>query len=439
MPPTFADVGVPADLVGLLSRRGVTQPFPVQAATLPDALAGRDVCGCAPTGSGKTLAFGLALALRTGKAQPRRPRALVLVPTRELCAQVSLEVRPLAGARGRTVAAVYGGTGYEAQRRALRQAVDVLVATPGRLEDLVARGDARLDAVDVVVVDEADRMADMGFLPAVRRLLDATRPDRQTLLFSATLDGDVDVLVRRYQRDPRRHDVAPEPTAVDVEHLFWDAERAQRVALTVELVEHHRRAIVFCRTRHGADRLTGQLSKAGVKAVVIHGSRTQGQRDRALAAFTDGRATTLVATDVAARGIHVDSVPCVVHFDPPGDHKDYVHRSGRTGRAGAGGTVVSLVGPEHRSAVRAIQRALGLPQGTDPRGARDGAIERSPAARAEPNRRPAAAAPVAPRRMGEPGAGRRRPTRARGCGDQPGRPRQGRQGPSAPSRRRRPR
>ncbi|MGI9033360.1 MAG: DEAD/DEAH box helicase [Acidimicrobiales bacterium] len=411
MSPSFADIGVPADLVGLLARGGVTSPFPVQAASVPDALAGHDVCGRAPTGSGKTLAFGLALALRTGKAQPRRPRGLVLVPTRELCAQVQKELAPLAAMRKRTVLAVYGGTGYEPQRRALRNAVDILVATPGRLEDLVARGDARLDAVDLVVVDEADRMADMGFLPAVRRLLDAARPDRQTLLYSATLDGDVDVLVRRYQRNPRRHDVEPEVTADDVEHLFWRTDRSTRVAMTVELVERHRRAIVFCRTRHGADRLTDQLGRAGVKAVVIHGSRSQGQRDRALAAFTNGRVSALVATDVAARGIHVDSVPCVVHFDPPGDSKDYVHRSGRTGRAGASGTVVSLVGDEHRSAVRTIQRALGFPQHVDQRGAAPSPTGPGPASsrppRPGPGRFNRAGGPRRPHGPGAAARGRR--------------------------------
>jgi superfamily II DNA/RNA helicase len=427
LPPSFADIGVPADLVGLLARRNVTAPFPVQAASLPDALAGHDVCGCAPTGSGKTLAFGLALALRTGKAQPRRPRGLVLVPTRELAAQVQREVAPLVATRGRTVLAVYGGTAYEPQRRALRNGVDILVATPGRLEDLVARGDARLDAVDLVVVDEADRMADMGFLPAVRRLLDAARPDRQTLLYSATLDGDVDVLVRRYQRDPRRHDVEPEVSSEDVEHLFWRTDRAGRVAMTVELVERHRRAIVFCRTRHGADRLTGQLAKAGVKAVVIHGSRTQSQRDRALAAFTDGKAAALVATDVAARGIHVDSVPCVVHFDPPGDSKDYVHRSGRTGRAGASGTVVSLVGDEHRAAVRTLQRALGFPQHVEQRGPVTG-----PAPVGARGAVPARPLPAAAARAG--GGGARNGGSRRGAPRRPHGP-----GQAAGGRRRRPR
>ena len=365
--PSFAALGVPPDLVALLERQGITAPFPIQAATLADGLAGHDLCGKAPTGSGKTLAFALAMVLRVGHAAPKRPRGLVLVPTRELAAQVQRELAPLAAARNRTVAVVYGGTGYDQQRKALRRGVDILVACPGRLEDLIAQGDVRLDRVDLVVVDEADRMADMGFLPAVRRLLDATSPERQTLLFSATLDGVVDALVRRYQRSPRRHVVvAPEREAGDVTHLFWHAAASTRVELTARLVERHSRAIVFCRTKHGADRLVRQLAQSGIGAVAIHGNRSQGQRDRALAAFSSGRVRALVATDVVARGIHVDEVPCIVHFDPPGDAKDYVHRSGRTGRAGATGTVVSLVADDQRRSTRALQRALGLREGVHP-------------------------------------------------------------------------
>jgi superfamily II DNA/RNA helicase len=318
------------------------------------------------------------MALRLDqKAKPRAPRGLILVPTRELASQVQKELAPLARTRGRTVAAVYGGTGYEPQRRALRQGVDILVACPGRLEDLIARRDVGLECVDMVVLDEADRMADMGFLPAVRRILDATRADRQTLLFSATLDGDVDKVVRYYQRDPRRHEVvAPESQAADVEHVFWHADRTARVRLTADLLRSHSSAIVFCRTKHGADRLVTQLSTAGVEAVAIHGNRSQGQRERALAAFSAGRVRALIATDVVARGIHVDDVPCIVHFDPPGDIKDYVHRSGRTGRAGATGTVVSLVAQDQVRSTRVLQRSLGLPDRIDrPAGARpnDGA------------------------------------------------------------------
>lgn len=365
MLPTFADLGVPDDVVKLLTQRSITEPFPIQAAALPDALAGRDICGRAPTGSGKTLAFGLALILRTGDGKPRRPRGLVLVPTRELASQVAAELAPLAAARNRRIVAVYGGAGYEPQRKALRNGADIVVATPGRLEDLIARRDVYLENIDVAVVDEADRMADMGFLPSVRRILDAARPDRQTMLFSATLDGEIDVLVNRYQKDPCRHDVDTDDDRSGVEHLFWPAARDKRVQLTAGLVERHDRAIVFCRTRHGADRLARQLAAVGIDTAAIHGSRTQAQRERALSAFKDGKVQALIATDVAARGIHVDDVPCVVHFDPAADHKDYLHRSGRTGRAGASGTVVTLVGDEHRPAVKALQRGLGLNQGLD--------------------------------------------------------------------------
>ena len=363
---TFADLGVPADAVTRLAGRSITTPFPIQAAVLPDALAGHDVCGRAPTGSGKTLAFGLALAERAIGGASRRPVALVLVPTRELALQVSTElsllVRP---GNDRRVLAVYGGVGYEPQRKGLRRGVNIVVATPGRLEDLIARGDVVLTDVAYVVIDEADRMADMGFLPAVKRLLDATRSDRQTLLFSATLDGDVDVLVRRYQRSPRSHvvDVGDDDGTVD--HLFWRAKQSERVQLTAAAVARHGRAIVFCRTRHGADRLARQLRGSGVTAAAIHGSRSQAQRERALADFAADSVQALVATDVAARGIHVDAVGCVVHFDPPAEHKDYLHRSGRTGRAGAAGTVITLVGDEHRVAVKALQRDLGLRPGVD--------------------------------------------------------------------------
>ncbi|MGI8663682.1 MAG: DEAD/DEAH box helicase [Acidimicrobiales bacterium] len=368
MSTTFAEAGVPADLVSLLAQSGITAPFAIQAATIPDALAGRDVCGKAPTGSGKTLAFGIPLVARVAKARARKPRALILVPTRELAAQVAKELKPLAGLRGRTVAAFYGGTGYGPQRSALNSGCEIVVACPGRLEDLLQNGDLSLAEVDIVVVDEADRMADMGFLPAVRRLLDQVSPKRQTLLFSATLDGDIDDLVRCYQRNPVRHAAElPEGASGDVDHLFWKLDRAERVAVTAQLVQREWPAIVFCRTRHGADRVARQLGAAGVAAVAIHGDRSQGQRERALASFRSGAAQALVATDVAARGIHVDDVACVVHFDPPGDEKDYVHRSGRTGRAGADGLVVSFVHHEVSGAVRALQRALGYPQGlTDP-------------------------------------------------------------------------
>jgi superfamily II DNA/RNA helicase len=309
---TFADLGVPADVIALLERDGITAPFPIQEATLPDALAGRDVSGRAPTGSGKTLAFAIAIVeALTGASgsKARRPRGLVLVPTRELAAQVCAVLGPLAKARGLTVVAVYGGAGYGPQLRALREAVDILVACPGRLEDLIDRRDVNLGDVSIAVVDEADRMADMGFLPAVRRILDQAAVDRQVLLFSATLDGEVDVLVRRYQKNPVRHEVElAEASSGEVRHMFWRVDRADRVQLAVKVVAGHETSIIFCRTRHGADRLSRQLVNAGVHAVALHGSRTQVQRDRALQAFHSGAARVLVATDVAARGIHVEKV-----------------------------------------------------------------------------------------------------------------------------------
>ena len=366
MSKTFADLGVPHDLVTRLASRGIDEPFPIQVATLPPALEGRDVCGKAPTGSGKTLAFGIPLVTRIAQARPRRPRGLVLAPTRELAGQIAKELTPLAAVRSRSVAAFYGGVGFGTQLNALRRGVDIVVATPGRLADLIARGDIRLDEVDIVVIDEADRMADMGFLPEVKRLLDQVRPDRQTLLFSATLDGDVDVLVKRYQHDPVRHEVKATEESVDLtQHAFWAAAREERTELTVRAIEHFGSSIVFCRTKRGADRLTKQLGTHGVTAAAFHGDRSQQQREKALAAFISGRVQALVATDVAARGIHVDEVGVVVHHDLPADHKDYVHRSGRTGRAGASGAVVALVLPEQASDAKKLQRKLGMAPGTE--------------------------------------------------------------------------
>jgi superfamily II DNA/RNA helicase len=345
----FTDLGVSADITSRLAEQGVSEPFPIQAATIPAALAGRDICGRAPTGSGKTLAFGIPLVSRVSRAKPSKPRALVLAPTRELAAQIERALSPLAATRQRRVAALYGGVGFGAQLAALRRGADIVVATPGRLADLIERRQADLSDVDIVVVDEADRMADMGFLPEVRRLLDRVRPNRQTYLFSATLDGDVDVLVKRYQRDPFVHEVDAPAEEDRREHLFWKTDRT---------------TVVFCRTKRGADRLARQLTQAGVSVAAIHGDRSQAQREKALAAFSGGRVQALVATDVAARGIHVDAVGCVLHFDPPEDEKAYVHRSGRTGRAGAGGTVLSLVTDDTAGAVKVLQRALGFPTRT---------------------------------------------------------------------------
>ena len=377
VPPTtdgFAALGLPPQLCGALTRAGIAEPFPIQAATVPDILDGRDICGKAPTGSGKTLAFGLGVLARMagaqgGKGKGRRrdggnPRALILVPTRELAAQVEEVLAPLAGTVGAAVTSVYGGVGYGKQLAALKRGVDVLIACPGRLEDLLARRSVDLAFVDMVVIDEADRMADMGFLPTVRRIVGQTHDSRQTLLFSATLDGPVDKLVRDYQRSPVRHEVTPDDTdSGEVHHRFWSVEAGDRVAVTAEVVAARGPAIVFCRTKHGADRLCQRLAKLGLSSAAIHGDRSQSQRERALASFRAGRLDVLVATDVAARGIHVDDVPLVVHYDPPADATDYVHRSGRTGRAGADGIVVSLLANANLSDAKKMQRQLELTPG----------------------------------------------------------------------------
>jgi superfamily II DNA/RNA helicase len=444
MVPSFADLGVPARLCATLARRGIAEPFPIQAATLPDALAGRDIAGKAPTGSGKTLAFGLAIAARAealGAPKPRRPRALVLVPTRELATQVRDELAALVDERtAGPVAAVFGGVGYGPQRKLLARGVSAVVACPGRLEDLISSGDVVLDRADLVVLDEADRMADMGFLPAVRRLLDRTPTRRQTLLFSATLDGDVDALVRGYQQVPARHEAAGAFDAgegVDALHLFWTVPREKRVAVTADVVARTGSTIVFTRTRHGADRVARQLGQSGVRAVAIHGRRSQAQRDQALDRFRTGRTPALVATDVAARGIHVDGVASVVHFDLPDDPKDHIHRSGRTARAGAQGLVVTLVPHDATKAARTLQRQLGRTEPlTEPElGLLGDPVEVEVALPApEPVRAPQPAPASAPRRDA-PGRKRRRqhqPRARQATGGRPsGKPR--RTGQPAPS------
>ena len=365
--PSFAVLGVPTDIVAALDANGITSPFPIQAMTLPDALAGKDVCGKAPTGSGKTIAFGIAaIANLKGKSsKPKHPRVLVLTPTRELAAQVASELQVLADPRGLRVDCFYGGVGYGPQLKALSRGVDVAVACPGRLGDLLERGSIRLDAVEIVVIDEADRMADMGFLPDVRRILDLTPDGRQTLLFSATLDGDIDVLVRRYQHDPARHELEVDEDDTNAAvHMFWRVSSGDRVERTGEVVTASGPTIVFSRTKHGADRIARQLEQRGIRTAAIHGDRSQKQREKALDSFVRGSVDCLVATDVAARGIHVDGVNAVVHFDPSADPKDYVHRSGRTARAGATGVVVSFVTPDKSGAVKKLQRELHVPIGT---------------------------------------------------------------------------
>jgi len=361
---SFADLGVPRDVRDALTARGIETPFPIQALTIADGLAGRDVCGRAPTGSGKTIAFGIPLAARVPSATPRLPTGLVLVPTRELAAQVERELTWIGAPRKLRVATVYGGVGYGNQRKALRRGVDILVACPGRLADLIQQGDVDLKKVEVVVVDEADRMADMGFLPEVKRLLDRTSKNRQTLLFSATLDGVVDTLVKRYQHDPVVHRLAEtKEEEILAEHVFWKVTQDDRLRWCAKAIEQNGQAIVFCRTKRRADRVARDLDRAGVKTAIMHGNRSQGQREKALELFTRGKVQALVATDVAARGIHVDDVGCVVHFDPPNDFKDYTHRSGRTARAGASGVVVSLVDDSQATEATKFQRKLGLPTG----------------------------------------------------------------------------
>ena len=359
MSTSFAQLGVPESICRALERGGIHQPFEIQAATMADALAGRDICGRAPTGSGKTIAFGIPLVVKAAPARSKRPTALVLSPTRELAEQIATDLRTFAG--DVRVGVVYGGVGYSPQLQRLRDGVEILVACPGRLEDLIERGAVSLHDVHLAVVDEADRLSDMGFLPAVRRLLDQTARDRQTFLFSATLDSATKALTRDYQYEPVTHTVdaeTPDVTAAD--HRFWQVNRAERVAACAQVINAVGQTIVFCRTRHGSDRLTRQLSQRGISAAVIHGGHAQERRTRSLRRFTDGNVQALVATDVAARGIHVDDVASVVHFDPPEDHKTYLHRSGRTARAGRGGLVVSLLQPDQMGDSRRMQRRLGL-------------------------------------------------------------------------------
>jgi superfamily II DNA/RNA helicase len=361
--PSFAALGVPAPLVAALAATGIDAPFPIQAATLPDSLAGRDVLGRGRTGSGKTLAFALPLVARLtgGRRAAGRPRGLVLVPTRELANQVRAVVEPLAAAAGLRTAVIYGGVGQNPQVQALGRGVDVVIACPGRLEDLIGQRHCDLSAVEVTVLDEADHMADLGFLPAVKRLLDRTPRGGQRLLFSATLDNGVDTLVARYLSQPVTHSVDPAvaPVSTMTHHVL--AVRADDKAQVVrELASGTGRSLLFLRTKHTAKRLAKQLTAAGIPAVELHGNLGQGARERNLAAFTEGTTRVLVATDIAARGIHVDDVALVVHVDPPAEHKAYLHRSGRTARAGAGGTVVTLQTPDQAGEVRTLTRAAGI-------------------------------------------------------------------------------
>jgi superfamily II DNA/RNA helicase len=361
--PGFADLGLAPSLVSALRRAGIETPFPIQAATIPDVLAGRDLLGRAATGSGKTLAFGLPLITRLegSRSAPRRPRGLVLVPTRELAMQVGDALAPLADSRGVQVRIVAGGMPIGKQITALERGADVLVATPGRLVDLIERRSCALSDVEVVVLDEADHMADLGFLPVVRQLLDMTPRNGQRLLFSATLDGDVATLVDNYLTDPAVHALSSVTASVDtMTHHVFRAPHEAKFGVVAEIAGRPERTLLFVRTKHGADRLARQLGRVGVPAGALHGGRTQAQRNRALAAFRDGSVPALVATDVAARGIHIDDVSLVVHVDPPQDSKDYLHRSGRTARAGQAGVVVLFATPDQERVVRRMLSDAGV-------------------------------------------------------------------------------
>ncbi|MGQ4389308.1 DEAD/DEAH box helicase [Streptomyces sp. SAS_270] len=348
LPPaaSFAELGLPAEILRALDEHGVTVPFPIQAAALPNALAGRDVLGRGRTGSGKTLAFGLGMLARTAgrRAQPKEPLALVLVPTRELAQQVGEALTPYAEALGLRLATVVGGVSIGRQAAALRDGAEIVVATPGRLHDLIERKGCRLGRVRITVLDEADQMCDMGFLPQVTEALDQVRPDGQRMLFSATLDRDVDQLVQDYLRDPAVHSVDPSSSAVPaIEHHVFVVHGPDRYAVSTEIAARDGRVLMFLDTKHGVDLLTRHLRASGVAAAALHSGKAQPQRTRTLAQFKNGQVTALVATNVAARGLHIDDLDLVVNVDPATDPKDYLHRAGRTARAGRSGTVVTLV------------------------------------------------------------------------------------------------
>ncbi|GIM86972.1 DEAD/DEAH box helicase [Salinispora arenicola] len=432
----FAALGLPQPLVRALARQGITAPFEIQRATMPDALAGRDVLGRGQTGSGKTLAFGLPLLARLAdgeRARPRHPRALVLVPTRELAMQVSDALFPLGRTIGVFLRTAVGGVPYDRQISALRRGVEVLVATPGRLADLIERGVCRLDDIEVTVLDEADQMADMGFLPEVTELLAKTPADAQRLLFSATLDGDVDALVRRFMTDPVTHSTAPPTAAVTtMDHHLLLIPPHDKFSVVASIAAREGRTMVFARTQLGVDRLVQQLAAVGVRAGGLHGGKTQRMRTRTLAEFREGRMNVLVATDVAARGIHVDGVSLVLHVDPPKDPKDYLHRAGRTARAGEAGAVATLALPKQRRGTLAMLEKAGVAPAQTRVRAGDPALAELIGAR-EPSGVPVRDEPEPRRHTSRPDGARRFPDRHRrgehgrsGERRHPGRPTDGR-------------
>ncbi|QEU79667.1 DEAD/DEAH box helicase [Streptomyces subrutilus] len=415
----FADLDMPEQLLAALTAQGVSVPFPIQGATLPNTLAGRDVLGRGRTGSGKTLAFGLALLARTAgqRAEPRQPLSLILVPTRELAQQVTDALTPYARSVKLRLATVVGGMPIGRQATALRGGAEVVVATPGRLKDLIDRGDCRLNQVAITVLDEADQMADMGFMPQVTALLDQVRPEGQRMLFSATLDRNVDLLVRRYLTDPVVHSVDPSAGAVTtMEHHVLHVHGSDKQATTTEIAARDGRVIMFLDTKHAVDRLTQDLLNSGVRAAALHGGKSQPQRTRTLAQFKTGHVTVLVATNVAARGIHVDNLDLVVNVDPPTDHKDYLHRGGRTARAGESGSVVTLVTPNQRRDMTRLMAAAGIvPQTTQVRSG-EAELQRITGAQAPSGVPVTITAPVSdrPRRSSASSRGRRsRPAQER--------------------------
>jgi superfamily II DNA/RNA helicase len=429
---TFAALGVPAPLVQALTSAGLTQPFPIQVATLPDTLAGRDVLGRGKTGSGKTLAFSIPLVARLSGngGRPSRPAGLVLAPTRELATQITATLQPLAAAHGLTITTIFGGVPQNRQVKALQSGIDIVVACPGRLEDLMRQRLISLDGVAVTVIDEADHMADLGFLPGVTRILAATPAGGQRLLFSATLDNGVDKLVTRFLREPVSHSVDSQnsPVAAMTHHVFQVAGPEAKKDLVRTLASGSGRRILFMRTKHQARKLARQLTESGIPSVDLHGNLSQPARDRNLAAFTAGSTRVLVATDIAARGVHVDDVELVVHIDPPAEHKAYLHRSGRTARAGRAGDVVTLVLPEQRKETQVLLRKAGItaaPQQV----AADSAAVLELVGEIAPYRAPVTAAAAQPRsaqsRSAQPrrsGGGQRRRTAAAAPQAHPARP-----------------
>jgi superfamily II DNA/RNA helicase len=397
---TFASLGVPAPVVAALAEAGITTPFPIQTATLPDALAGLDILGRGRTGSGKTLAFSIPLVagLADGHTSACRPRGLVLVPTRELASQVHAVLQPLARAVGLSAATIFGGTSQRLQVAALRNRADIIVACPGRLADLIEQGHCHLGDVEISVVDEADHMADLGFLPVVRRLLEATPREGQRMLFSATLDHAVDVLVRRFLNQPVEHSVDSVATPAATVHHLLTVTPQDRAGVVAALARGNKRSLVFTRTKHGAHKLARQLTAARIPAAQLHGDLAQNARERNLRSFASGAVRVMVATDIAARGIHVEGIDLVIHADPPTEHKAYLHRSGRTARAGADGVVITLQTPAQAADVRVLMRRAGvlpLAATVGPGSALLRSIAGPPGARITPEAIPAASARAA--------------------------------------------